>query len=96
MDVDAKRAHVEAKKMNAEAKIWEEDTTIMLTDLSTMHDKTRALFPKKRAKPQKSACVAPDLPRPCQEAPWPPCELYLLIMTMLFPFLTIFYVVPCA
>jgi hypothetical protein len=45
--------------MDIEAKIWAEDTRIMMADLATIDDDTRALFLKKRA---EIHVVTSDLP----------------------------------
>ncbi|KAK1661695.1 hypothetical protein QYE76_049854 [Lolium multiflorum] len=55
MDVEAKKADAEAKlrdtearRMDVEAKIHAENTRIMLADLSSVDDDTRAWFMKRR------------------------------------------------
>jgi 23S rRNA pseudoU1915 N3-methylase RlmH len=49
-DAKAKMRDAEGRRMDAEAKIWAKDTRIVLADLGSMDDETRALFLKKRAK----------------------------------------------
>jgi hypothetical protein len=48
-DAEAKLRDAEARRMDAEAKTHAEDTIIMLADLSSMDDDTRAWFMKKHA-----------------------------------------------